>query len=259
MILDADKSKLIDMRDCQSSVFREINDEMREIFREMQPLWLRILLRWEKLSRRLEILTSRTRKWEYPWAVLSAELKPGMRVLDAGCGGSPFLLYLYKRGLHCYGVDRVRSDNIDELGIYRYARRRLKDMTGIIFWGGHNPAQAKYPPSIIYMDEPIQKLSFDTGYFDRVFCLSIIEHIPREEWKICMRELVRVLKPYGKLIITMDMSSRNVFEYKDVFQYCGVQSLHSIDHSTPWKIRHPDHTYETVGLVLAKQEGINTT
>src|SRR5207245_292323 len=43
------------------------------------------------------ITTHWSREWEYPWAILNAECKPGVRIVDLGCGGSPLLPNLARR------------------------------------------------------------------------------------------------------------------------------------------------------------------
>jgi ubiquinone/menaquinone biosynthesis C-methylase UbiE len=43
------------------------------------------------------------------------------------------------------------------------------------------------------------KLDFPDGHFDAVFDFGIIHHIPN--WKDCIQELKRVLKPNGEVIL----------------------------------------------------------
>ncbi len=38
--------------------------------------------------------------------LLRGRITPGLRVLDAGCGGGRNLVYLMRAGCHVYGVDR---------------------------------------------------------------------------------------------------------------------------------------------------------
>jgi len=51
-----------------------------------------------------------SRMWEYPFAILSAELQPGMKCADIGCGMSPFTIYL-KDIAECNvaGVDPIKG------------------------------------------------------------------------------------------------------------------------------------------------------
>ncbi len=37
------------------------------------------------------------RLWEYPYAILAAELTPGMKVADIGCGMTAFTIYLKEK------------------------------------------------------------------------------------------------------------------------------------------------------------------
>jgi len=45
--------------------------------------------------------------------------------------------------------------------------------------------------------------SFHNNSFDKIFCLSVIHHIPSTKYRIkILKEIKRVLKPQGKLILT---------------------------------------------------------
>jgi len=179
-----------------------------------------------------------------------------MRVLDAGCGGSPFLIYLAKRGFRCFGVDAGRESSVQELGVYRFIRRRLLEVAGANLGAGYCNLSKRTHVSITYKRDAIQELSFEDDFFDRVFCLSVMEHIPRSDWSTCIEELARVLRRGGRLIITLDMSSRGSYAYRTIIKYStytGLQSLGKVDHSVPSDLRHPDWTYETVGLVMIKE------
>ena len=46
------------------------------------------------------------RLWEYPYAILAAELSPGLKVADIGCGMTAFTIYLQEHaGCQVTGVD----------------------------------------------------------------------------------------------------------------------------------------------------------
>lgn len=46
-----------------------------------------------------------SKRWEYPWALQRAQLAPGCRVLDVGCGDSIFPVYLASLGHHVTAAD----------------------------------------------------------------------------------------------------------------------------------------------------------
>src|SRR6516165_4353795 len=99
-------SQLLDMREAADASWRAIYDGMLALSMAQQPAWFRPLLR---RSRRLQTMTGYdhwSRAWEYPWAVLAADLPATpVRVLDVGGGGSPFAPWLSSRGHEVHVVD----------------------------------------------------------------------------------------------------------------------------------------------------------
>lgn len=49
--------------------------------------------------------------------------------------------------------------------------------------------------------EDIQKMSFSDGYFDAVICIQVLEHV--ENPLLAAKEIIRVLKPGGSLLVTV--------------------------------------------------------
>jgi SAM-dependent methyltransferase len=111
------------------------------------------------------------------------ELKPGDKVLDAGCGSGRHLRALAAlSGLKIFGVDRNQKD-LDE------AVAALKEMPD------------RQTTDCILTCADITALPFPDEYFDCVICSEVLEHIPEHEKAI--RELVRVLKPSGAIVISV--------------------------------------------------------
>ncbi|MEE9913482.1 MAG: class I SAM-dependent methyltransferase [Deltaproteobacteria bacterium] len=110
-------------------------------------------------------------------------LKPGARVLDAGCGSGRHLRGLAKLpGLKIFGIDRNARDVADALD-------GLKNMPDAL--------------SCDYRVETadINALPFDDAFFDCVICSEVLEHVPEHEQ--ALSELVRVLKPKGHLVVSV--------------------------------------------------------
>lgn len=128
------------------------------------------------------------RMWEYPFAVLSADPHRGARCADIGCGMTAFTIYL-KEALDCdvVGVDpEFFSKGIRNTG--HGVSREFINKTGL---------------NIIHCGMEIIALPSDS--FDFVFCLSVIEHVPHWIAHLGIQEMARILKPGGKLIITVDV------------------------------------------------------
>ena len=128
-----------------------------------------------------------TRGWEYPWCIYhSGVLHGGFKILDAGCGGSDFPFYLSSLGNEVCGVDVQGSSQGGQFGI----DRTLKEKWGV-------PLDIRV--------EDIRKMSWEDNSFDRVFCISVLEHLENaNEIARAIAEMRRVVKWGGLIIITID-------------------------------------------------------
>jgi SAM-dependent methyltransferase len=118
--------------------------------------------------------------WEYPWALERAQLAPGARVLDAGCGASIFPIYLAAQGYQVSAIDLAPPIGLD----------------------------AQHGLHVDYRQGDITALPWPDVYFDAVFCISVIEHLGHERVKTALAELRRVLRPGGRLLLTTDYYER---------------------------------------------------
>lgn len=111
------------------------------------------------------------------------KLQPGSSVLDAGCGSGRHLRALARLpGLKLVGIDRNPAD-VEE------AQKNLKNMTDAVSTGFHVACG------------DITALPFESESFDCVICSEVLEHIPEHEE--ALKELVRVLKPQGSLVVSV--------------------------------------------------------
>jgi SAM-dependent methyltransferase len=282
-------SRLLDMRECADPAFRDIDAGMRALDLARQPAWFRpLLLR----SRRLRGMTGFghwSRAWEYPWAVIEAGLAPSgaapahdgtavpdaagpVRLLDVGGGGSPFGPWLATRGHEVHVADPSLDQGRDfawdpARGVYRNARTVAKQaafrLLGIrSLWGlpdGGAAGRAPRGGGLQYQAFGAQALGFPDAHFDRVFCLSVIEHIPHDLWPACVREFERVLRPGGCLVITMDMETHEADARLPLrlVEACSLRLLGDPRYPVPIdpgeaQRRHPGNWYETMGLVWEK-------
>ena len=129
------------------------------------------------------------RLWEYPYCILSAEMRPGMKVADVGCGMTAFTVYLkHEAGCDVVGVD----PDVFESGV-KYkghgVSQEFIERTGLKFVRGD-------------MDH----VPLETDSQDRVFCVSVMEHVPPDVRRRGMQEIARILKPGGRAILTVDVS-----------------------------------------------------
>jgi ubiquinone/menaquinone biosynthesis C-methylase UbiE len=111
-----------------------------------------------------------------------AEVIPGMRVLDVGCGRGEILRHCAQLGADAYGVD--------------YAAVAVQMSQRVI-----EPLEGVTPGNTGVGQADAKKLPFATGSFDRVLMFDVVEHLHPWELQEALLEVHRVLKPEGQLII----------------------------------------------------------
>src|SRR5258708_1717297 len=106
-------------------------------------------------------------------ALARARVAPGMTALDVGCGRGELLYHLKQRGAKAVGMD--------------YAAPAL--------------ALAKKTSGADVCLADAKKLPFHDGVFDRVFLMSVVDHLHDWELEASLAELKRVLKPGGLMLV----------------------------------------------------------
>jgi SAM-dependent methyltransferase len=129
------------------------------------------------------------RMWEYPYALTSAELQPGMRCADIGCGMTAFTIYL-KEVAQCEVVG-VDPDVFD---------------SGVRYYGHGVSREFIQKTGIELVQSGLETIPLPSNTFDRVFCLSVIEHLTQDVIYRGVREIARIVKPGGRAIFTMDVN-----------------------------------------------------
>lgn len=121
------------------------------------------------------------RLWEYSGAIIESHLDKRMKVLDAGGTGTIFSYYLAAEGCDVHTVD-IMEEKVRDAKI-------LSEELGL---------------NMQHSVQSITKLSYPDCYFDATCCICVIEHLPKEEQPVALKELSRILKPGGILSLTFD-------------------------------------------------------
>jgi 2-polyprenyl-3-methyl-5-hydroxy-6-metoxy-1,4-benzoquinol methylase len=105
-------------------------------------------------------------------------IKPGMRVLDAGCGGGRNLVYLLRQGADVSAVD-TKASHVET----------VRDLAAEL---------APDLPGDQFRVEPLTELSFEAHSFDAIICSAVLHFLEDEaEFQRALDELFRVLMPGG--------------------------------------------------------------
>lgn len=119
-----------------------------------------------------------------------AEVKPGMRVLDVGCGRGEIVRQCMRLGIEAYGMDYAEVATWMTRDVIASERTLMA-------------AQDKQANSVKagVCRSDAKRLPFPTGYFDRVLMFDVVEHLYPWELHQTMLDIRRVLKPNGRFII----------------------------------------------------------
>lgn len=182
------------------------------------------------------------RMWEFPFAILNADLQPGLKCADVGCGTTPFTIYLANKvgaqNVTGFDPDYIANENEERHSAFGIKKSHL-DKIGINF----------QPDNLLKMNVPDES-------FDRVFCISVLEHIPSfVTQQQGIQEMVRILKPGGKLILTVDLGLQNTLTVPlDLIKFSGLIPVNGID--LKWQTKrfanYGNSGMDVFGLVLEK-------
>ncbi|MFA5882534.1 MAG: class I SAM-dependent methyltransferase [Acidimicrobiia bacterium] len=133
---------------------------------------------------------SDTRRFEYPWAFSVAPVHPPLRVVEIGGGLAGFQFVLAKQGVEVINVDPGT------------------DATGIGWPCDHSSIDrlnAAFGTDVRLVNTTLEHAGIADQSVDRIYSISTIEHIPTEELPGLAREMRRILKPGGTVVLTIDL------------------------------------------------------
>lgn len=163
-------------------------------------------------------------------------LTEGEKILDLGCGNGRWFKLFQKKKIDYVGVDFSEE-------LIKIAQR--------------NYPQAKFQTA------DVLKLPFPDKYFNKIYSIAVLHHIPSEELRLkSLKEVKRVLNPGGILILTT-WKFHDKKEYFLLFKYTilkliGKSNLDFKDVFESWgkKIKRYYHFFSERELVgLAKKTG----
>ena len=204
-----------------------------------------------QLSKTLEIGLG----WHYlldlSWAVKQLNPNRGLRVVDAGAGLGLMQWWLIGQGVDVVSIDRNNRRNLPDHFRKKYRVRgfkkndlapaiRLGDFLSLrllsdwrktfqkFFVAGQRlwwVANIRKPPGTlhIYNIELASISDIPDNSIDAVVSISALEHNSPETLRIIVTELLRVLKPGGKLIATLGAAKENDWFHEPSGGWCFTE------------------------------------
>jgi len=157
-----------------------------------------------------EFSATRYQIWGETEFLFNDYVMPGDKVLDLGCGNGRFFEFLKDKDIYYIGVDF--SEKLIEI------------------------AKEKYPKVKFQVADALN-LPFPNNYFDKIYSIAVLHHIPSEEFRIqFFEEVRRILKPNGFFILTVwkpeSKKNLNVFLKGTALKLTG--KLEKGDTFRPW-------------------------
>jgi len=131
-----------------------------------------------------------TRVFEFPWAFFAAPVERGMHAVEIGGSLSGFQFVLAKSGVRVINVDPGESASGVGWPCTPASIGRLNRAFG-------TDVQLK--------NSTLQEAHLAEASVDRVFSISTIEHIPEAELPALADDIRRILKPGGRVVLTIDL------------------------------------------------------
>jgi ubiquinone/menaquinone biosynthesis C-methylase UbiE len=178
--------------------------------------------RWQWLKEKYPLCHNfdSPRSWEDPWVLHRLEELPGTpaKLLDCGCGRGTFAIYVREHLPHF----QVSACDLFDSGSREGGS--VKEL-----------AKSLEKKGVEYFEEDMRKLTFRDDCFDVVTCISVLEHIA--ESRAALHEMVRILKPGGLLVATVDIMLADGFATnRTVEELREIVSLGNVDLVRPDEI-----------------------
>jgi SAM-dependent methyltransferase len=153
----------------------------------------------------------RSREFAYVWRQLVCP--PGAHILDVGSPKDLAAMLARHRAYHVVATDILpRAVTLSE----RYAR--AQGLNGLGTKGTHGDVRSEVQDG--------RRLPYGDASFDAAYSVSVLEHIPDGGDTVAMRELLRVVRPGGVVVVTVpfDRRYRETFVQGPVYERKAVGS-----------------------------------
>ena len=187
-----------------------------------------------------------SRPYEYEWARQFAE--PDAVVLDGACGiEHPLKFYLLDHCQKCYACDldpRIADGQL------------MSNMAQDVFGLSDGEFPQRYLDDIDYQVTSLTNLPYKDDTFDRVFCISTLEHLPdrlnkwpalsmvesfvplKRDIRDSLLELKRVLRLGGLIVLTFDFPRVNLDYIRRIVDETGLKFAGDVDFNRPADAHH---------------------
>jgi len=184
-----------------------------------------------------------SRFYEYAWAIKFTN--KNFVVLDAGAGiRHPFQFILSSRCKHVYVCD-IDQDIINHEKLLRSVIETCGGYTYNELYSMLN--------NMSFSLYDLTNMLYESEKFDVVFCISVIEHMPKESIIMALKEFSRVIKKDGLIVITFDYPCNTLEFLIELAKNLDLLPFSVVNYSEPENaIYLNEWNYRCCRLVLRK-------
>lgn len=145
-----------------------------------------------------------SRRFEYPWVYFNLQLSQDDVILEAGAGYTLFRFLVAQQVKEVYSIDTDRES-------VAWSKARCDGFSNVI-------------PTL----GDVTSIPFSSNYFGKTYCISVLEHLPKDKVVSGIEELIRVTKPNGQIAITMDVSLETTIKQIDFTDFTNLAKRYSL-------------------------------
>ncbi len=161
-------------------------------------------------------------------AILGDRLRPGLSVLDAGCGTGGFLRWALDT------AEPARVCGVD------------------IGAGAIALAEERVPEAELHVS-PVRRLPFEADSFDLIVMNDVLQHVPDSDVAASLGELRRVARP-GAALVVRTGGARRARRERDDWRLYDRAELRRVLEAAGWRCERVTHA-NVVGSALAALRG----
>jgi len=187
----------------------KIKPEWGDLFNKLQAFISDMGQREGIIKSYWEHLQWNWKQWENAFVMSNIVYGHGIKIVDIGCGYMPLIRYFGSRGMEAYGFDLELDGPLSK---------------NLYLRGGDK---------VLYENQNVLEIKCQDNTFDYVISISTLEHIYNSSFQTfggklslifppirrrlqfarlekAFSEMVRILKPGGKLVATMDVGNNGI-------------------------------------------------
>lgn len=165
-----------------------------------------------------------SRPYEYAWCASFLESED--TAMDAACGiPHPFKFALGRTCKEAHACD-WDARIISHESVLEAVRSEINEAAA------EQVRKGKYTETQL-KQASLTQLPYPDSFFDKIYCISVFEHLSPNDMQLTMQEFKRTLKDEGIIILTLDVPTIDLDMFQDLLHRSALEPLSEVDYVLP--------------------------